>query len=103
MKIIKNVSVLGPISMKDASTYNPTYVKEYKKNGYADSPFYKNLEKAKRGDIVMVYNRQSKSFEIVKVSSVGTDMIGEPKVRVTNGEYSWRTEDFAVSGVVPKF
>lgn len=32
------------------------------------------------------------NYVVVRVTSVGTDMIGEPKIRVSDGVYSWRED-----------
>lgn len=48
----------------------------------------------KRGQKALTHDEDS--FKIVKVTSVGKDMIWDPKVRVGDGECTWRTDGIMV-------
>jgi hypothetical protein len=93
-EIIMNY-ILGDISEDEAKELNADYV-DYAKNTNFDLWKLFDMETIKRGNIVMVHEKnyisKTVEFKIVKVTSVGIDVIGELKVRVSDNKYSWRTE-----------
>jgi hypothetical protein len=83
------MNVLKSITKNEASVINKDYVK------YTDKFDFDLWEKfqctnLKKNEIVLV--KDNDEFKIVKVTLVSVDMAGEPKVRVTDGKFSWRIE-----------
>lgn len=103
----KQTQKLGRISKEEARKLCPLWFKYNEDwDGMSEEDFsnYYNLpEPKKRGQLCVVRETtfpdgggMDHHYELVRVTSVGRDGIGEIKVRVSNGEYSWRTDNYAL-------
>ena len=85
MKITK-----GIISRDEAIRVSPDYVAFAEGQFNALCRILPRFEKLKRGQQVITYH--DKLFVRAKVSSIKPGFEGEPEVRVSNGEWSWRVD-----------
>ena len=83
---------LGTITKAEARKISAAYVKA-QEPGNLSGNFYLNLDKVKRGTIVLTCTFDHE-FKIAQVTSVARcPFTGDPKVRVRDNEYSWRISD----------
>jgi len=82
---------LGPISNVQAKGLSKAFFEMRVNHNYKlrDQLDQDNL---KKGEFVLSYCWTRNTFVIAKVTSVKTDMSGEPAVRIADNEYSWRTD-----------
>jgi hypothetical protein len=85
MKITK-----GLISRSEAEKISTDYVAFVEGNFDLFEKVYAKFEKLKRGQAVITCH--DGKFIRVKVSSISPGFEGEPVVRVSNGEWSWRVD-----------
>ena len=84
---------LGKVTVEQAAQFNKGFTDEIMSSpGRVNIHSYCDTSKLKKGTIVLSYENSSHSgFYLVKVTKVGIDVIGEDLIRVSDGEYSWRT------------
>lgn len=88
---------IGNISKEEASKINQNFVKLHSERDFSVfEEFIMEGMTLKKGDLVLVFS--GCDYKVAKITSVGVDLSGEKnsKVRVTDGEYSWRIDNCAV-------
>jgi hypothetical protein len=84
---------LGKVTAEQAAQFNKGFTDEIMSSpGRVNIHSFCDTSKLKKGTTILSYEHSSHSgFYLVKVTKVGTDAIGEDMIRVSDGEYSWRT------------